>query len=239
MRLRAVPACVAFLLAAGGCIWPFAREEGVPLPSNSAFYDNDGGGLRPSSGFRRKAAAAAYLEMLSRFGTPAPKGLAPETTDFRLGDFARFGAGVFVWANEIREEYGARDILLLPAQGTVELRHEHASARGTDSAGGREYVKDVPCKTASWLVRRGSVYAVFSAGDPNLEEYPNVKSRLDGLPWHASHVEKWEADGAVHKLPADETWYFFIAGPEGAVLSEFSNYHSESGVRWASPGAAF
>jgi len=233
--------------------WFSWGEEPVLPPDNALFYETAGTGAAQSGGaggkFRPDAAASAYREMAARFSYAIPSNGAPcslQCTDFRLGRFARTGAGIWRWANEIREEYSACDIFLLPCQGTPELRIEKTVATATDSASGRKYAKDVPCKTSTWLVRRGTVYAVFSAGKPNIDEFPGLKDaialqtspRTCTLPPPA-HVEMWQADGCAHKLPADETRYFFIAGPEGAIISETSNYHAENGVKHSLRGAAF
>ncbi len=249
----AAPAALAALCAAlAGCI---GGGDALAF-RNDAFYDggafsaesvNSGGRFRP------EAAAAAYAKVMERLGwDPAPGAPgadrpAPECTDFRTGDFVNTGAGVFGWANEIREEYAARDIVLLPGQATAECRHERSFAKARDIRTGREYSKDLPCKTASWLVRRGWVYAVFSAGEPNIDSDPALKARIlahppgrgpAGAPF-AVHAEKWTADGKARKLPADETWYFFVAGEDGAVISEFSNYRDPAGARCSLPGATF
>jgi hypothetical protein len=53
------------------------------------------------------------------------------------------------------------------------------------------------------------------------------------------HVEKWTADGIAHKLPKEESWHFLMGGDEGAIVSEFANYHDGNGLRFSVPGVGF
>ena len=53
------------------------------------------------------------------------------------------------------------------------------------------------------------------------------------------HVEKWTADGVAHKLAKDESWHFMMGGDEGAIVSEFANYHDGNGLRFSVPGVGF
>ena len=112
------------------------------------------------------------------------------------------------------------------------------------------FEKDLPCKMESWLVRHGWVWGFSTEGEPNLDKYPEVKAKLSALLFEKDpktgkqflncvHVEKWTADGVAHKLAKDESWHFMMGGDEGAIVSEFANYHDGAGLRFSVPGVGF
>ena len=93
----------------------------------------------------------------------------------------------------------------------------------------------------SWQVRYGYVYGFSEVGEPNLDKYPEAKANLSKfqIPHLKSvHVEKWVADGSVHKLPKDETWHFMMGGSDGAIVSEYATYHDGAGLRFSVPGVS-
>ena len=162
----------------------------------------------------------------------------------------KYGMGGVIWVNEIREEYFGHDIYLLPGQSIAEHRHLPTHIKTKDQWTGKEYEKDLPCKMESWLVRHGWVWGFTTEGEPNLDKYPEVKAKLSKLLFEKDpetgkqilnclHVEKWVADGVAHKLAKDESWHFMMGGDEGAIVSEFANYHDGQGLRFSVPGVGF
>jgi len=173
-------------------------------------------------------------------------------TDFAKGDFGKFGMGGVIWVDEVKEEYFGHDIFLLPLQSIAE--HSHVSqpidaSVAKDRWTGETFDKKLPPKMESWLVRHGWVYSFSEVGEPNLDQFPEAKANLSALLFdHAAnkptflkslHVEKWEADGIAHKLPKACTWHFMMGGTEGAIVSEFANFHDSKCNRFTVPDVGF
>jgi len=174
--------------------------------------------------------------------------------DFGKGDFAKYGMGGVIWVDEIKEEYFGHDIYLLPLQSIPE--HSHVSQKVADNVcqdrwTGEKFNKELPPKMESWLVRNGWVYSFSEVGEPNLDkpEFAEAKANLSALLFDKKlnkpvnlkslHVEKWEADGIAHKLPKAGTWHFMMGGTEGAIITEFANFHDSKCNRFSVPGVVF
>jgi len=173
--------------------------------------------------------------------------------DFGKGDFAKYGMGGVIWVDEIKEEYFGHDIFLLPLQSIPE--HSHVSQKVDASVcqdrwTGQKFNKELPAKMESWLVRYGWVYSFSEVGEPNLDKFPEAKANLSKLLWDhekdkateylkSVHVEKWEADGIAHKLPKECTWHFMMGGTDGAIVTEFANFHDSKCNRFSVPGVVF
>lgn len=231
--------------------------------TNKDFYTGgtfDANGINKGGKFDAAKATQAYFDMFRRFGYPVYPALADASitkpglgfwaVDFQKGDFVKYGMGGVIWVNEIREQYFGHDIYLLPGQSIAEHRHLPTHIKTKDQWTGIEYEKDLPCKMESWLVRHGWVWGFSTEGEPNLDKYPEVKAKLSALLFEKDpktgkqflncvHVEKWTADGVAHKLAKDESWHFMMGGDEGAIVSEFANYHDGNGLRFSVPGVGF
>ena len=208
---------------------PFAAKKECKGMSNAEFY-KDGK-------FNSAKAKQAYFDMMTRFHVPIYAALTKDdgffwAADFGKGDFTSYGmAGVF-WCNEKAEGYFGHEIYLLPNQSIPEHRHLPT----TDKDG-----KAIRCKMESWQVRYGYVYGFSEVGEPNLEKYPEAKAHLSKLQipcLKSVHVDRWEADGSVHKLPGPETWHFMMGGKDGAIVSEYATYHDGAGLRFSVPGVS-
>ena len=173
--------------------------------------------------------------------------------DFGKGDFAKYGMGGVIWVDEVKEEYFGHDIYLLPLQSVPE--HSHVSQQIADNVcqdrwtGEKFSSKVLPQKMESWLVRNGWVWGFSEVGEPNLDKFPEAKAQLSALLFDhkankpvnlkSLHVEKWEADGIAHKLPKAGTWHFMMGGTEGAIVTEFANFHDSKCNRFSVPGVIF
>jgi hypothetical protein len=197
---------------------------------NNADYYSDGK-------YDAARAKQAYFNLMAKFNVPVYEALTKDdgvfwAVDFGKGDFSAFGMGGVFWCNEKEEGYFGHEIYLLPHQSIPEHRHLPT----TDKDG-----KTVRCKIESWQVRHGSVYGFSELGEPNLDRYPEAKAMLSKvqIPYLKSlHVEKWEADGSVHKLPGAETWHFMMGGRDGAIVTEYATYHDGTGLRFSVPGVS-
>ncbi len=134
---------------------------------------------------------------------------AMELAGFGLGDFARQGLIVIVYINNAR--YCAKELVMLPGQTCPEHRHPPVplGAGGTD-----------PGKTETFRCRRGKVYLyVAGAGERGA-----IRAKIP-----ATRREHYTVFHEIELNPGDQytippnTLHWFQAGPNGAVVSEFSS----------------
>ena len=124
---------------------------------------------------------------------------AVEVTDFGLSRLVETGLQLFVYVNNDR--YCAKELVLRPGQTCPE--HRHPPFEGT------------PGKEETFRCRRGLVY-LYVEGDPTPE--PAC------IPPPGAYTVGREIElrpGMQHTI-APGTLHWFQAGPEGAVVSEFS-----------------
>lgn len=181
---------------------------------NDHFYKADGT-------FDADAARAAYYEMMEFHSYPIVDRLKGEefwTLDFGLGNFAESGmAGIF-WVNSLDDNYFGHEIFLLGGQMIPE--HWHMP---TDAAGP---------KLEAWHLRHGSV-TLYSEGTPT----PGVDDHIPPLHNKIAHArtEQILKPGEVGTLNAAQARHFMLAGPEGAIVSEYATYHDGDGLRFTHP----
>jgi len=197
------------LLAAGK-----AEAEGeteVKTYPNEHFYTGDGT-------FDVAAAKEAYYEMFNAYQYPIVPRLKGEefwAVDFGLGKFTEVGmAGIF-WVNNAKDDYFGHEIFLLPGQMIPEHRHMKTN--------------DARPKMEAWQVRYGSVH-IYGEGDPT----PGVEARIP--PSHreccVARVEKALSPGEVGMLAGPEQWHWMLAGPQGAIVTEYASYHDGAALRF-------
>jgi D-lyxose ketol-isomerase len=90
-----------------------------------------------------------------------------------------------------------------------------------------------PAKREGWLVRCGLSHIV-GVGEPNLG--PDVvvpKSHWDGKVM--TKHETVAKPGTFVPLDSVETRHWQFAGPEGAIITEVANVHTNSAVRHSDP----
>jgi D-lyxose ketol-isomerase len=145
-----------------------------------------------------RAYAAAQLEALGIVLTDEERAEI-EVTDFGLGRLRETGLQLLVYVNTGR--HCAKELVLYPGQTCAE--HRHPPFDGT------------PGKEETFRCRSGLVYLYVEgepARDPACEPPPGV---------YTVRHEIALAPGGQHTIPPD-TLHWFQAGPEGAVVSEFS-----------------
>jgi D-lyxose ketol-isomerase len=187
----------------------------VKTYSNAQFYDQGGK-------FLEEKAKEAYFDMFRRFGYPISEPLKKGlwTLDFGLGDFAHVGmAGIF-WLNRQDFGYFGHEIYLLPGQMIPE--HSHL---GTDKG---------PAKMESWQPRRGMIYT-FGEGEPTPELMVKVPESQRKV-IKSVHCKPLGID-EVADLNLREAWHFMVAGPEGALVTEYGTFHDMAGLRFSNPKA--
>ena len=192
-----------------------AAGPAVKTYANADFYDDAGK-------FQPEKAKAAYFDMFRRFAYPLSDALTKGlwVLDFALGDFAHVGmAGIF-WIN--RQDYGyfGHEIFLLPGQMIPEHRH-----LATDKG---------PAKMESWQPRHGMVYT-FGEGEPTPQYLPQIPESQRDLV-KSQHGQPLHVD-EVADLNRREAWHFMVAGPEGALVTEYGTFHDMAGLRFSNPKA--
>jgi D-lyxose ketol-isomerase len=183
---------------------------------NEDFYKN--------GKFDAEAAKEAYYEMMWFYNYPVVPRLKTAdfwALDFGLGNFLEAGmAGIF-WVNNQKDGYFGHEIYLLPGQQIPE--HKHVK---TDAAGP---------KMEAWHVRHGWIYT-FGEGTPT----PGAEIDIPPMHRDIAHSRRRTKlmPGEVDSLAGPEQWHFMVAGPDGAIVSEYATYHDGTGLRFSHPKAA-
>jgi D-lyxose ketol-isomerase len=148
-----------------------------------------------------RAATAATLADAGIVLTDREKD-AIEVSDFGLGDLEHTGLQLLVYVNT--ERVCAKEMVLTPGQTCPE--HRHVS------------VGDEPGKEETFRIRKGVVY-LYVEGDPTPSPTAQPTRAETGAytVWHEIVLRA----GDQHTIFPD-TRHWFQAGPEGAIVTEFS-----------------
>jgi len=211
--------------AAGAALmtpWPQAaltaecKMSKVKTHTNADFYDSNGT-------FLADKARDAYFAMFERFHYPISDQIKTGMwiLDFNLGDFENVGmAGIF-WLNREDYKYFGHEIYLLPGQMIPEHCHMPTS-------------KGV-AKMESWHPRRGMIYT-FGEGEPTPELLGKIPASQRDLV-KSRHCTPLGIDEIGH-LNRLEAWHFMVAGPEGALVTEYGTFHDMDGLKFSNPKAS-
>lgn len=194
------------------------KGKKIVKQSNKSFY-------KPDGTFDAAKAKQAYYAMMKRFDYPVYDKLKTDdfwAIDFGLNDFVNVGmAGIFWW-NDKKDSYFGHEIYLLPGQMIVE--HGHVAT------------PDAKPKMEAWQVRHGMIYT-FGEGDettPCPIELPESQAKF--ITTKNCKILK---AGEIAALNRPEAKHFMIAGPEGAIVTEYATYHDNAGLRFTNPGVKF
>ena len=191
------------------------RREIVKYP-NEHFYKN--------GKFDPEVAKAAYLEMF-RFHRYSLADAVINSPDFWMlefaqNDFSNVGMGGIFFVNDKEHNYFGHEIYLLPGQMIAE--HYHLPA------------EDMPAKHEKWQVRHGQVWTVAQGGDKSKLPFVLPASQAEITTcFDAKELKVGDMD-VLRKL---EEPHFMMAGPEGAIVTEYASYHSGAGLRFTNPTA--
>jgi len=220
----------AALVGLGGGL--VCASQASALPRRRAPGHAEPGGLKNSDfygaddKFNVEAAKDAYLAMLKRFGRPFSDELRKTmfVADFGLGHFLEVGLGGNLWVNDKKWNYTSLEMFLLPNQMVPE--HWHVALPD----------ESVPAKMESWHVRYGSTYTY---GEGSATEKPGVKIHAVEKPFVTVMHEKRLGMGEVTGItkPGEKHWQ--QAGPEGAIITETSTFHTGAAVRFTNPKIKF
>lgn len=138
-------------------------------------------------------------------------------SDYGTGQFTKLGLAANLFMNNEKDRYMLMDLFLLPGQMLPE--HWHLEGEGN------------PAKLEGWLVRHGRSYIV-GIGDDNLAEFPLIKVPACHMKGKVTTKHVAEANpGDFNMLLQVETRHWQFAGPEGAIVTEVANVHTNSAVR--------
>ncbi len=181
---------------------------------NAEFYDAEGT-------FLEDRARQAVLRLCRHHGYPIFPGFAENLwiTDYGVGRFAEMGLAAYMFVNNEEDRYMMLDIFLLPNQMLPE--HWHIAAEGN------------PAKMEGWLVRWGISHLV-GIGEPNLR--PEVV--VPACHWNGRVTTEHAVvgtPGTFVPLGKVESRHWQFGGPEGGIVTEVANVHTNSGVRHSDP----
>lgn len=163
---------------------------------------------------RRQEQTAALFAKASIVITPKERA-AIEVADFGLGAFEATGLGILVYVNTDR--VCAKELAMLPGQTCPEHRHPMVAGK--------------PGKEETFRCRWGEVY-LYVPGP--------AAQRPKGRP-PAGREKTYTVRHEVVLRPGDQytlapdTWHWFQAGPDGAVVSEFSTRSTDEADVFADP----
>lgn len=158
------------------------------------------------------------LEMLDEAGivlTPEERERV-EVADLGLGDLERIGLQILTYVNT--ERVCAKELVLFPGQTCPEHRHPP--------------VEGEPGKEETFRCRMGEVY-LYVPGEP----VPDPRARIPRgrEKYFTVRREVVLRPGDQFTIPPD-TLHWFQAGPEGAVVSEFSTRSRDETDIFTDPG---
>ena len=215
MRKLAAAVLVLGLVALVGCSCPMRGWCcGMKKPSiqfdNASFYDATGK-------FQEEKAKDAVIALMKYHGYPVYKEMREKlwVSDYGLGQFTRLGLAARSWVNNEKDYYMLMDIYLLPGQMLPEHWHEKPDK--------------LPQKMEGWLVRYGLSHIV-GEGEPNLGPDVVVPKIHMGGQVTTKH-EVAAGPGDFVPLVKVGTRHWQLAGPEGAIITEVANVHSNEAVR--------
>ena len=140
-------------------------------------------------------------------------------SDYGRGQYMKVGLAAYMFVNEVEDRYMLMDIFLLPGQMLPEHWHEEGEGN--------------PAKREGWLVRWG-VSHIVGIGEPNLGPDVKIPEIHTGGKATTQH-EVVAKPGMFVKLAKVGTKHWQYAGPEGAIITEVANVHTNSAVRHADP----
>jgi D-lyxose ketol-isomerase len=171
--------------------------------------------MKKETADRARVRAAAMLDAAGIVITPAER-LGLEVADFGMNDLDHYGIEVVIYENN--ERYCAKELVLFPGQICPE--HYHPPVPGIH-----------PGKQETFRCRWGEVYLNVAG-----QATPGRKSRAPegDEPYFRIHHEIVLRPGDQYTLPPGAL-HWFQAGPEGAVVSEFSSTNTDEEDVWTHP----
>jgi len=181
---------------------------------NEAFRGKDGK-------FDVEKGKGAIIALCKYHGYPIFPGLREKlwVSDYGTGRFTELGLAACLFINNEEDRYMLMDLFLLPGQ----MLPEHWHLEGDKN----------PAKREGWLVRWGRSHIV-GIGEPNLsKEIVIPKCHMGGKV--TTEHEVYAGPGMFVPLAKVKTRHWQYAGPEGAIITEVANVHTNAAVRHSDP----
>jgi len=177
---------------------------------NASFYGADGK-------FDVEKGKDAIMALMKHHGYPVFPGMREKiwVSDYGTGQFTKLGLAAYLFMNNEDDNYMLMDLFLLPGQ----MLPEHWHLNGEKN----------PAKREGWLVRWGLSHIV-GAGEANLGKdvvVPNCHMNGETTTKH----EVVAGPGTFVPLAKVYTRHWQLAGPEGAIITEVANVHTNDAVR--------
>ena len=217
MKVTTVTLLLAVMGLTGVIGAPTKEEEmkpGKPAADiqfdNASFYGADGK-------FDVEKGKDAIMALMKHHGYPVFPGMREKiwVSDYGTGQFTKLGLAAYLFMNNEDDNYMLMDLFLLPGQ----MLPEHWHLNGEKN----------PAKREGWLVRWGLSHIV-GAGEANLGKdvvVPNCHMNGETTTKH----EVVAGPGTFVPLAKVYTRHWQLAGPEGAIITEVANVHTNDAVR--------
>jgi D-lyxose ketol-isomerase len=128
-------------------------------------------------------------------------------------------AGI-LWVNNLKGNYMGHEIFLLSGQRIPEHGHDETS--------------DTDAKMEGWMPRYGSI-DIYGEGDPTPGADADIPESEKQY-WIAK-TKKKILPGEVGELETAGTMHWMMAGPEGAIVTEYATYHDGQGLKFSNPNS--
>ncbi len=182
------------------------------------FYNADGT-------FNHNRAKDAYVTLMLYHGYPVPPGIREKlwVTDYGKHEFTRLGLGGYMVVNNREYGFMMMELFLLPGQ----MIPEHYLLATNSN----------PAKMMGWYCRYGLSYVYGEGLATAMMKAVVPLCHMNGTV--ATQHEVILQPGQYTQLvrPAAPHWQF--GGPEGAIVTETSNYHDDEGVRFMDPAVRY
>lgn len=194
---------------------PMAAQQKKPLHfDNASFYGKDGK-------FDVEKGKDAVLAMAAYHGYPVFPGMREKlwVSDYGTGQFMKLGLAAYMFKNNEEDRYMLMDLFLMPGQMLPEHWHVDSDKN--------------PAKREGWLVRWGLSHIV-GEGEPNL----GAGVVVPAIHMNGTVTVKHEVvagPGMFVPLARVTSRHWQLAGPEGAIITEVANVHTDSAVRHSDP----
>jgi D-lyxose ketol-isomerase len=181
---------------------------------NETFYDGDGK-------FDVEKGKDAIIRLCKYHGYPIFPDLREKlwVSDYATGEFTKLGLAAYMFINNEEDRYMLMDLFLLPGQ----MLPEHWHLEGDKN----------PAKREGWLVRWG-LSRIVGVGEPNLSPEVVIPKCHWGGKTTTSH-EVIAKPGMFVALAEVKTRHWQYGGPEGAIITEVANVHTDAAVRHTDP----
>ena len=183
---------------------------------NADFYDASGN-------FLESKAKEAIISLMKYHGYPVFPGIQESlwVSDYGTGQYTKLGLAANMFKNNEEDRYMLMDLFLLPGQ----MLPEHWHLDGDTNLAKRE----------GWLIRHGKSYVV-GIGTDNLAQFSEVKVPEIHMGGEVTTKHVVEANpGMFVGLAEVYSRHWQFGGPEGVILTEVANVHTDAAVRHSDP----